>query len=94
MDLTDSISMYVEDRIETGCSILRDTNEEYCELFRKRKEHVAKHDLAIASLDDAQRKLLEECEMDTFRQTAIEQQGLYKQGYHDCIALLKHLRLL
>ena len=94
MDFTDSVHLYIDDRIESVCDNLRKTDAEYGDLFARRMERQAQHDSAIDPLDAEHRQMLEMFEMDLFHQTAIEQQELYKHGYHDCIALLKRLNLI
>lgn len=48
----------------------------------------------LDKLFDEDKKLLSRHEMNMFTITAAEQSFLYKQGWHDCIKLLKMTKIL
>jgi len=95
MDFTD----YLTERVEDIVANLRKTDGVYSRACSKRRELVERIDPLIMGGEDillAERerqdfqKLFEE----GFTMQAIEQQELYRQGYLDCVCLLKSLGVL
>lgn len=93
------VSGYLDSRIEEIAQNLRKTNSEYALAMEKGKELMENIDpiihsergITISAGDclDFQEFLKQE-----FTSTAIIQQELYKQGYLDCVKLLKMLGVL
>jgi len=90
---------FIEDRIKAIASTLRKTNGEYAQAVKIRKELHEKIDPIITS---EKQLTLDKCDFADFQEflqqeyiiAAIEQSAFYKQGYLDCVDLLKRLGVL
>ena len=90
---------FIEDRIEAIAGTLRKTNGEYAQAVKIRKELHEKIDPIITS---EKQLTLDKYDFADFREflqqefiiAAIEQPAFYKQGYLDCVDMLKQLGVL
>lgn len=90
---------FIEDRIESIAGTLRKTNGEYAQAVKMRKELHEKINPIITS---KKQLTLDKCDFADFQEflqqefiiAAIEQPAFYKQGYLDCVDLLKRLGVL
>lgn len=94
MSLSENCHDFLVERIEDCCTMLRETDPEYAAIFARRKERTTLHDAIVNRLSSEDAEALQSIEMDGFRQTATEQQFLYRQGYWDCVELLQILHIL
>ncbi len=80
--------------IEDTLSELKAKNTEYGRHMENKKNSVKKIGEILNKLPSEDKKFMESYEMDVFNIAAIEQRHLYKQGYLDCIKLLKVLGII
>ncbi len=80
--------------IEDTLSNLKSENEEYGRCMENKRNNVKKIGEILNKLPSEDKKFMESYEMDAFNIAAIEQRHLYKQGYMDCIKLLKILGVI
>lgn len=93
------VSDYLDSRIEEIAQDLRKTNSEYALAMKKCKELIKQIDPMLHSeggiaLTAGDCLNFQEFLKHEFTSTAIMQQELYKQGYLDCVELLKMLGIL
>ena len=90
---------FTEDRIEAIAGTFRKTNGEYAQAVKMREELYEKIDPIITS---EKQLTLNQCDFADFKDflqqefiiAAIEQPAFYKQGFLDCVNLLKRLGVL
>ena len=80
--------------IEDTLSRLNAEDAEYGRCRENTQNNVKKIGEIFNKLPSDDKKFMENHEMDVFRIAAIEQNHLYKQGYLDCIKLLKILGVM
>lgn len=94
-----NISDFLDDRIEEIYSNMRLTIPEYARANKLRKELFDIIDELMSgehsgALKQNERQQLKEYMEHDFIATAIEQQQFYRNGYWDCVELLKYLKIL
>lgn len=80
--------------IEDTLSELKAEDAECGRRIENKKNSVKKIGEIFNKLPSEDKKFMESYEMDAFNIAAIEQRHLYKQGYLDCIKLLKILGVI
>lgn len=80
--------------IEDTLSNLKAEDAEYGSCRENERNNVKKIGEIFNKLSSDDKKFMENHEMDVFRIASIEQNHLYKQGYLDCIKLLKILGVM
>ncbi len=80
--------------IEDTLSNLKAEDAEYGSCRENERNNVKKIGEIFNKLSSDDKKFMENHEMNVFNITAIEQRHLYKQGYIDCIKLLKILGII
>ena len=80
--------------IEDTLSELKAEDAEYKRHMENKRNSVKKIGEILNKLPSEDKKFMEGYEMDLFNIAAIEQRHLYKQGYLDCIKLLKVLGII
>ncbi len=80
--------------IEDTLSNLKAEDAEYGSCRENERNNVKKIGEILNKLPSDDKKLMENHEEDVFNIAAIEQRHLYKQGYIDCIKLLKILGII
>ncbi len=85
---------FVSGMIEDTLSKLKMENTEYGKCRENEKNNVKKIAEILNKLPLEDKEFMESHESDVFNIAAIEQECLYKQGYIDCIKLLKTLRII
>ncbi len=80
--------------IEDTLSRLNAEDAEYGSCRENERNNVKKIGEILNKLPSDDKKLMENHEEDVFNIAAIEQRHLYKQGYIDCIKLLKILGII
>ena len=89
-EFQDFMSCMIEDTLLR----LKTEDSEYGRHMENKKNSVKKIGEILNKLSPEDKKFMESCEMDLFNIAAIEQRHLYKQGYLDCIKLLKVLGII
>lgn len=94
-----NISDFLDERIEEIYSHMRTTIPEYARAFQQRKELFGIIDDLMSdehsgTLTENERHRLKEYMERDFIATSIEQQQFYRNGYWDCVELLKYLKIL
>lgn len=89
-EFQDFMSCMIEDTLLR----LKTEDSEYGRHMENKKNSVKKIGEILNKLPSEDKKFMESYEMDVFNIAAIEQRHLYKQGYLDCIKLLKVLGII
>lgn len=85
---------FISSMIEHTLSALKIEDVEYGQYTDEEKCTVKKINEILSKLSSEDRIFMETHEMNVFHIAAKEQQHLYKQGYIDCVKLLKALGIM